>query len=274
TLGIITADTLIAALDAAGIRRALILSVAYQFGNPNQPAVADEYAQVRAENDWTSQQVARFPDRLKAFCGFNPLKDYALDELARCSKDPNLRSGIKLHFGNSDVDLRNPQHVAKLKTVFQAANQHRMAIAVHMHPSTSMRRPYSAAQATAFLTEVLPAAPNVPVQIAHLTGAGTYDDPATDEALGVFVAAIANHDRRMTNVYFDISGIAGVGKWTERANVIVARIREIGIEHILYGSDAMAGGSTPKTMSTAFRQLPLTDAEFHTIEGNMTSYMK
>ena len=83
----VTATDLIAYLDAAGIRRALILSVAYQFANPNRPAVEDEYAKVRAENDWTSAQIAKFPDRLRGFCGFSPLRDYALEEMARCAQD-------------------------------------------------------------------------------------------------------------------------------------------------------------------------------------------
>src|SRR5262249_11786279 len=51
------AAALIAYLDAAGIKRAAVLSVAYQFGNPNRPAVQNEYEQVKAENDWTSRQV-------------------------------------------------------------------------------------------------------------------------------------------------------------------------------------------------------------------------
>ena len=68
-----------------------MLSVAYQFGNPNKPAIKDEYAQVKAENDWTSRQVARFPNRLRGFCSVNPLKDYAIEELARCAKDPQLK---------------------------------------------------------------------------------------------------------------------------------------------------------------------------------------
>jgi hypothetical protein len=37
------------------------------------------------------------------------LKDYALEELARCAADPNLRRGLKLHFGNSVVDFHNPE---------------------------------------------------------------------------------------------------------------------------------------------------------------------
>lgn len=109
------AADLIAYLDAAGIRRAAVLSIAYQFGNPNRPAVEDEYNRVKAENDWTSRQVARFPDRLRGLCGVNPLRDYALTELERCAGDPNLHAGLKLHFGNSDVDLDNAANVEQLR---------------------------------------------------------------------------------------------------------------------------------------------------------------
>ena len=54
----IDASDLIRRLEAADIQRDVVLSLAYQFGNPNKPPVPDEYAHVRAENDWTSQQVA------------------------------------------------------------------------------------------------------------------------------------------------------------------------------------------------------------------------
>lgn len=48
----ITARDLVALLDSAGIRRAIVLSVAYLFGSPAR-TVEDEYTKVRAENDWT-----------------------------------------------------------------------------------------------------------------------------------------------------------------------------------------------------------------------------
>lgn len=51
TLPPISAADLLAALDPAGIRRALVLSVAYQYSNPNRPPVDSEYAVVRAETD-------------------------------------------------------------------------------------------------------------------------------------------------------------------------------------------------------------------------------
>ncbi len=272
--GTITASELVAHLDEAGIRRALVLSVAYQFGNPNRPPVEDEYAKVRAENDWTSEQVARFPDRLRGLCGFNPLHDYALRELARCAQDPHLHYGIKLHFGNSDVDLDNPEHVERLRQVFREANRRRMAIVVHTRSSVTRERPYGAKEARVFLRELLPEAPRVPVQIAHLSGAGGYDDPAIDEALGVFVDAIAKHNQRMAHVLFDISGITGIGHWREKGELIATRVRQLGLGRVLYGSDGAVSGNTPREHWTRFRQLPLSDAEFRAIEGNVTPYMK
>jgi predicted TIM-barrel fold metal-dependent hydrolase len=269
------AADLIAYLDAAGIERAAVLSVAYTFGNPNRPPVENEYAQVRAENDWTSQQVARFPARLRGFCGVNPLRDYALDEVARCAKDPMLRTGLKLHFGNSDVDLDNADHVQQLRRVFRAANESRMAIVVHMRSSITRRRLYGAKEARAFLNDVLPAAPDVTVQIAHLTGGGSYDEPTTDEALLVFIEAIANRDPRMARVYFDVSGIAGVGKWAEKADRIAARIRQVGVQRIFFGADGARGGNLePREAWAAFLKLPLSDAEFRSIAENVAPYMK
>ncbi|HEY3038722.1 MAG TPA: amidohydrolase family protein [Pyrinomonadaceae bacterium] len=269
----INANDLIALLDLAGIRRALVLSVAYTWGSANR-TVENEYEKVKAENDWTSQQVAQHPDRLRAFCSFNPLKPYASDELARCTKDPQLRFGLKLHFGNSDVDLDNPQNVEAVRKVFQAANNRRMPIVVHMRTSISKRRNYGRDQARVFLSELLPAAPDVPVQIAHLAGAGGYDD-LTDAALNVFVEAIAGRDARVKNLWFDVTTVVRSSITPDKAKLVATRIRQIGIGRVLYGSDAPAGGNlAPREGWAAFRQLPLTDKEFKTIAENVAPYMR
>src|SRR6478735_8428656 len=44
TLSPMNAAELVKLLDEAGIRRAVVLSVGYQFGNPNKPLVPDEYS--------------------------------------------------------------------------------------------------------------------------------------------------------------------------------------------------------------------------------------
>jgi predicted TIM-barrel fold metal-dependent hydrolase len=269
----ISADDLIGLLDSAGIRRALVLSVAYTWGSANR-TVDNEYDKVKAENDWTSKQVARYPDRLRAFCGFNPLKPYAMDELARCAQDTQLRRGLKLHFGNSDVDLDNPQNVEQVRKVFRAANARRMPIVVHLHTSISKRRNYGRKEALVFLNQLLPAAPNVPVQIAHLAGAGDYD-VATDSALKVFVEAIARHDPRVRNLWFDVTSVVIAGIGPSKARLIAMRIRQIGLRRVLYGSDAHGGGNpAPREGWAAFRELPLTQVEFRTIAGNIAPYMR
>jgi predicted TIM-barrel fold metal-dependent hydrolase len=269
----ISASDLIADLDAAGIHRAVVLSVAYSFSNPDKPSIPDEYAHVMAENDWTSAQVAKYPDRLLGFCSVNPLRPYALEEIARCAKDSNLRTGLKLHFGNSDVDVNNAEHLAQLRRVFHAANQNRMAIVVQMHSNVDHHRPYGAREARIFLEQLIPEAPDVTIQIAHLAGAGGYDD-LTDQALSVFTGAIEKGDPRMKNVYFDACGIAIPGRWEDKADLIVKRIHQIGINRILDGSDAAVPGNLPKDALERFRQLPLKKDEFRIIENNIAPYAK
>ena len=270
----IDADYLVAQLDAAGISRAVILSVAYSFSNPNKAAVPNEYAHVMDENNWTSAQVAKYPHRLLGFCSVNPLRPYALQEIARCARDPNLRAGLKLHFGNSDVNVDNPDHLARVRRVFRAANEHQMAIVVHMHANIDHHRPYGAKEARIFLEQLLPESPDVVVQIAHLAGGGGYDDPETDAALSVFVKAIERKDPRMKNVYFDVCGIAIPGMWEDKADLLVTRIRQIGTNRLVYGSDAATADNTPKDVLKRWHSLPLTQKEFRAIDNNVAPYVR
>ena len=139
-----------------------------------------------------------------------PSRRYALTELTRCSRDPQLHYGLKLHFGNSDVDLDNPGNVAQVKKVFAAASGFRMPIVVHMRTSLDNKRRYGEDQARVFINELLPAALDVTVQVAHLAGSGGYND-TTDSALGVFADAIAKHDARLKNVSFNASAVVRPG---------------------------------------------------------------
>jgi uncharacterized protein len=271
----ITAQDVITLLDAAGIQRGVLLSTAYSYGRPGREP-QDEYTRVRAENDWNGAQAALFPKRLVAFCSFNPLKAYALAELDRCSKDPNLRRGIKMHFGNSDVQLEVPEQLEKMKAIFRAANSRRMAIVVHMRASISKNRPYGAEQARIFLEQLLPLAPDITVQIAHLAASGPgYDDPKAQEALGVFADAMADHDRRIKNLWFDITTVAVPANSAELSALLVKRIRQIGVKKILYGTDAALGGNLrPRESWEAFCRLDFTEKEKNTIAKNVAPYLR
>ena len=270
TLG---ADDLIPLLDSAGTRRAVVLSVAYMYGSPSR-TVENEYAKVRAENDWAAAQAARYPDRLTAFCGFNPLKDYALEELARCAGDRRFGRGIKMHFGNSDVQLDQPAHLERLRQVFRAADVYGMAIVVHLRASISRERPYGATQARIFLEQLLPLATDVPVQVAHLAGTGPgYDDPPADSAMAVLADAVARGNRYTGRLWFDVTSVVVTGISPAKAALVARRVRRVGIERVLFGSDAAVGENLrPRESWAAFRGLPLTDDEVARIADNLAPY--
>ena len=269
----ITARDVIANLDAAGIQKGLILGTAYLYGSPSRN-FPDEYARVRAENDWDAQQAAQYPGRLIAFCGFNPLKDYAVEELERCSKDPRLNRGIKMHFANSAVQLENPDHLAKVAKIFRAANAHHMAIVVHMRANISRKLPYGAQQAQIFLDSLLPLAPDVIVQVAHLAGTGPgYNDPPADSAMAVLADAVQRGNPRTRNLWFDVTTVVDSAITPAQAALVARRIRQVGAKRVLYGSDAAAVGlPKPKQWWAYFLRLPLTHAEFEQIARNLAPY--
>jgi len=217
-------------------------------------------------------QVARYPRRLTGFCAVNPLRDYALGEIDRCSKDPNLRTGLKLHFGNSDVNLDIDEHVGRTRAIFAAANAHGMAIVVHAHANIDHNRPYGAKQARVFLERLLPAAPDVTVQIAHLAGGGGYDR-AVDEALGVYAEAVEHGDPRVRRLYFDASGIPIAGMWEQSAALLSRRMRQIGMGRILFGCDSPVPGNSPREFLERWHKLPLIAEEFRRIESNTAPYL-
>lgn len=269
----IDAAQLVSRLDAAGVQRAVVLSDAFLYGSRSMPAAPEEsaaarHAKVRAENDWVAGEAAKYPQRLIAFCSFNPLESYALEELERCTRDGRMR-GLKLHFTESQVDLRNSQHVETVRQIFAAANARRLPIVVHVGADPI----HAGANARTFLEQILVAAPDVTVQLAHLWGGELF----SDEALRVYAEAVAANDPRTRNLYFDVAEVALMA---ERAGdaadevraTIGARIRQIGAQRVLFGSDDHIA---PRQAWADFRaQIPLTDAERKAIARNVAPYLR
>jgi predicted TIM-barrel fold metal-dependent hydrolase len=257
----IDGKALVEMLDLAGIKRAVVLSNAYWFDRAEKGP--KQYEQVRAENDWTAEQVAMFPDRLIGFCSFSPLADYALTELERCAAKPQFK-GLKLHLGSSGVDLTKPDQAAKVRRVVEAANRLKLPVIAHL----TATRDYGRKHSEIFLSEILPAAPDIPVIIAHLWGGAAY----SDDALSVYVDAIKAGHPATKNLYFEVAQASLVeGNNDSNLRKIAERIREIGLDRILYGSDgAMPPGLAPTKMWADFRvKVPLTDDEFRRIANNV-----
>jgi hypothetical protein len=79
----------------------------------------------------------------------------------------------------------------------------------------------------------------------------------------------------MRNVWFDVAVVVQPEVSPPQLQRIAARIRQLGVERVLYGSDAATNAlAYPRAGWAAFRRLPLSEAEFHTIATNVTPYMR
>jgi predicted TIM-barrel fold metal-dependent hydrolase len=262
------AEDLVRLMDQAGIQRAVVLSAAYAFAAKDLPPSPDRYAKVRAENDWTAAQVARLPDRLVGFCAVSPLEEHALGEIRRCATELHLR-GLKMHFGNSGVDVAIPEHLAKVQAVFRTANALRLPIVAHIYRENDP----GVEQAGILLTQVLPLAPDVVVQIAHMAGSGPGWNAG---ALAIFSAAIRSDDPRTARLYFDFASNTE-GQSHDRLVELARLIREIGVDRVLFGSDGAFGWGrpTPRQQWGAFQgMVPLSEAEIAAIAGNVAPYLR
>lgn len=280
-----TAKDLIAAMDAAGIQRATALSEAYllasKFAHP-----AHEEEAINEENDWTLQEVKHYPKRLVGFCSVNPIRAYAMAAIRHCEQI-GLRGGLKLHMAASSFEFSKAEEVHQLQEVFREANRLHLPILIHLHPDNENWD--GARDSLTFFEQVMPLAPDVPVQIAHMAGWGGYDETA-DAALSTFVEQCALHPKVCQHLYFDISGVlvppsaakAAPGsdlrviyerqkRFPQGTQRLVANIRKIGVGRILFATDWPVF-DMKDYVQLLRKDLPLTAAEIDQIFRNVAPY--
>ncbi|HYW32958.1 MAG TPA: amidohydrolase family protein [Gemmatimonas sp.] len=264
-------QALLAELDAAGISKAVVLSTGYSFADERKN-LPDPDGLTRAENDWISGQVVGGRGRLIGFCGVNPLRPAALTELDRCLGLPGMK-GVKLHLGNAGISLRDAAHAARMAEVFRLAERKGASVLVHMRARGGLN--FGAEDARLFLDKLLLAAPSIEVVVAHFAGAGPGYPPQADSLMAVFGAAVARKDSRMRNVYFDVATIVTAESTVAELALVAKRVREVGSERVLYGSDLSPPGGSIRAGWEIFRdRVPLTAAEMRTIAGNVTRFAR
>jgi len=265
------AKALIAELDAAGIRRAVVLSVGYSFGDERKK-FGDPDRLTREENDWTSVEVSRSGGRLIGFCSANPLREEALRELERCLALPGM-AGIKQHLGNAGVSLRNPEQLARMQQLIALAQRLLVPVLVHMRARGGLN--YGAEDARIFIEHILPHAPDIDIIVAHLGGSGPGYPRQNDEVMAVFGDAAERRDPRMRHVYFDVATNVTAQATPEDGALAAKRIRQVGAKRILYGSDlSPPGGSIRAGWEIFHAKVPLTPAEFRHIANNRTRFAR
>lgn len=259
----LTAEDLLRAMDAAGIKRAWIMSTAYLAESPPMGALVPNHAEiVRAANDFTVDLARRYPDRFDAYIGVNPVSPTALGEIARWRGNPHV-AGIKLHLANSRFDYHDPEQVKQLAGVFRAAVDQHRRIMIHMRNGATG---YGAEEARIFVRDVLPAGRGTKIQIAHVAGWGGIDAP-TLAALGVFADTCEADRDSCSNLTFDLAAIRPEKMAAADQAVLVGLMRRIGVTHFVTGSD-WPFSLDLKAYYTALEALPLTPEEWRTITRN------
>lgn len=262
---------LIRELDAAGIERAVVLSVGYSFADERK-GLSDPDRLTSEENDNTSREVVKNAPRLIGFCSANPLRPVALQELERCLALPGM-TGIKLHLGNGGISLRNPEHLARIQQVFALAQRAGAPVLVHMRARGGTN--YGAEDARLFLEQVVPQAPGIEVVVAHFGGAGPGYPPQADEVMAVFAEAAHREKPLLRNVYFDVATIVTDEATPADGALVAQRIRQVGLKRVLYGSDLSPPGGSIRAGWEIFRgKVPLTAAELQVIASNRTRFAR
>jgi uncharacterized protein len=268
-----TADDMVAALDKAGAQKGYALSNAYGWGLEFIQVGEKEYDLVKYENDFTAEQAAKHPDRLIPFLSIHPLKKYALAEMDRCVSQLGLHA-LKLHFTNSDVDLRKPEHVTIIKELLTHADHLQLPVLIHFR---SRNPEFGAGDAAIFLEQIVSTLPDLKVQMAHLGDWGA----CTETTRSIFNEFIRAFDEKpalnRTRFYLDLAAVIMTDDnplnkvipppTPEELACVADQMRRWGIDHMLFGTDWPI--MEPREYaSLLLEKLPLTDEEFKILFSN------
>jgi predicted TIM-barrel fold metal-dependent hydrolase len=217
-----------------------LIGMGYVYGNPEYYQGTDRKEKMMAENDYLFQEAAKYSKAVIPYFAIDPLKDYALNEIARCYAI-NKKSGLKLHFNTSQVYLTEPEHLEKIKIVFAKAASMELPILLHFdnwHPKFG--KPDIEILVDSILTDIQP----LDLQIAHFGTSGGFNDK-TKTFIDAFVEL--RKQNRISNkhkIKFDISAVAldkdseGVPKLSDEEFTILREyINKIGLENIVFGTD-------------------------------------
>ena len=253
----LTARDALAAMDDAGVSRGWLLSTAYLAESPLAEPRPDAAQVLREANAFTVDLARQYPDRFAAFVSVNPTAPDALGEIARWRGDSAV-TGLKLHLTNSGVDLRDPDQVARLAAVFRAAAANGWTIVIHLRTSAA---DYGAADVRVFLDQVLPAAGQSPVVVAHAAGWGGVDAQTLD-ALGAFADRLAREPSAHRNLSFDLAQVFTEKTTSEQRVAMATLVRRMGLERFLTGSDWPFSGDLRTYFDTAYATPELSPAEW------------
>jgi predicted TIM-barrel fold metal-dependent hydrolase len=226
-------------MDAEGVRRAFVLSTAYQMAADaygTRTSETAEYARVRFENDFTAAECAQYPARLVPFLSLNPKRGYAVEEVDRCAEQ-KMR-GLKLHLWNSLVDTRQAADLASLRRVVERAAHHRLPVVAHILVGAVPN--YGADDTERFVREIILPFDTLQISLAHLAGAGGFG--IQQQACFQRLIALCGPDTPYASrVWTDIAAVLTATTPAVDARRFGELLPQWGLHRVLWGSDNIDG---------------------------------
>jgi predicted TIM-barrel fold metal-dependent hydrolase len=256
-------------LEEDGVERAFALSGAYVHATElplggAAKAAHDEYRDVQNENNFTAGEAAEYGGKLIPFASVNPKRDYAIDELARCVETLHMR-GLKVHFANSDVRLRDRVQLARVRALFDAAAARNVPVVVHFYNGAVPG--FGAADVEILVRDIIEPLPDLRIVIAHVGGDGGSEEDGALRVFDALIAAIARRPAVAGRVWVDLSGVLVTDPWPPlplTTPAQQARLAQLitawGVEQVLWGSDA-----EEEALNQALPLWPLGQSEWETV---------
>jgi predicted TIM-barrel fold metal-dependent hydrolase len=233
------------ASSAAPLARAVLVSMAHVYGNPEFRTglgldLAAERERVAAENDHVAREAARHPGRAAAFAAAHPLRPYASAELRR-AREVLLVAGFKVHLGSARFDPRDATHLASLAGIAELARELGVPMLLHLDPQ---REAFDDDDVARIFERGLAGATNVDVIVAHLGGSGGFD-ARTQAILTACADWIESRPAgESPRLWFDLAavpltrsseGMAASSR--EEIAALAPALRRLGLRRVLFGSD-------------------------------------
>lgn len=243
-----------------------LISMAYVYNSAEFGGGADNAEEnIKRENDYLHQAKLKYPHRIKAYFGIDPLHPGALEEVERCRKELNL-DGIKMHFNASQVYLTEASHLSKVKEIFDYASKNKLPILLHFDNS---HRKFGKRDVDILADSVISNLKFLDLQIAHFGSSGGFS-PKTMDVIDRFIELFKNkHPISKHRITFDISAV-GLDKDADEVSKLSdtefeqlsVYCRKLGFDRIVFGTDYPLYRSRDY-LTTLKTRLKLTDDEMH-----------
>jgi len=261
------------ALEEDGISRAIALSTAclhaadsVRAGRRKKPA--DELRDVQNENDFAALQAREYAPSLIPFASVNPKRDYAVDELARCVETHRMR-GLALHFGESDVRMRDGQHLARLQALLGEAARRNVPVIAHIHNRAI--RDFGTSDAEIFMGQLVEPFPALRIAIAHLGGPGGAAEDGTLRIFATLINALRARPQVAKQVWADCSSVLlteprpGARPISKAQQLALGRMfQEWGVDRLMWGTDTLTDRH-PTSLEQLRLVWPLSAADWATV---------